>query len=140
MSCFSLQLTLPHRATNPLLGMCIFYTLFLLFLCLQFSITIEFFSKPSFTLPDSHTENAVDLLICPREKSSLASWGKTYSPPTTKDCFNTFAICPEDITHCIPKEGLCLPCRHKSDSSRVSKLTSLGHDSKTHTGLRLRLP
>lgn len=67
-SCLSSQLTLPHQATNPLLGMCIFYILFLLLLSFQFSITIELFSKPSFTLPDSHVENAIDLLICPRKK------------------------------------------------------------------------
>lgn len=51
--------------------------------------------------------------------------GKASSPPT-KDSFNTFAICPEDITSYIPNTGLCLPCRHKSGSStEYPKITSL---------------
>lgn len=58
-----------------------FYILSLLIHHLPFSITIELFSKTSFTLLDSHTENAVDLLICPREKRYSLLPQKTVSTP-----------------------------------------------------------
>lgn len=76
-----------------------------------------------------------------RECSWLANLptGKAYSPPT-KDCFNTFAICPEDTTHYIPNTGLCLPCRHKSDSTtEYPKINQFTHGSNTPTGLNLRI-
>lgn len=72
VSCF-LAVYTPSPSNQSFIRYVHFYILFLLFHHLPFSITIELFSKTSFTLLDSRTENAVDLLICPREKRTLSS-------------------------------------------------------------------
>lgn len=72
VSCFPAVNT-PSWSNRSFVRYVHFYILSLLIHHLPFSITIGLFSKTSFTLLDSHTENAVDLLICPREKLILSS-------------------------------------------------------------------
>lgn len=117
----SLQLTLPHPSNQPFVRYALFYILFLLFHCLPFSITIELFSKTSFTLLDSYAENAIDLLICPREKRTLSSH---------KRLFQHLCHLSRRYNPLHTNTGLCLPCRHKS-SKEYRKTNQFTHGSNT---------
>lgn len=128
MSCFPAVNT-PSPCNQSFVRYPHSYILFLLFHHLQFSITIELFSKTSFTLLDSYRENAVDLLICPREKCTLSSH---------KRLFQHLCHLSRRYNHYIPNTGLCLPCRHKS-SKEFWKINQFTHGSNTPNRTKFKI-